>query len=364
MSAMERTSQSVRPAEHCRSPAPDVIDVRFIPSGLFGETPFHRWAAGAVALLAVAILFGLPISYLIGRAFGWNQGPEIILAGGFLFGLAMMLFIRRCRASRDPAYKGEVREAVRRGEPWRIVRQAAQKHSLLRSPQPLDIAVQEFPKCGLAGTTLRLWHERSLPELPPPSRIRFEPHSLDESDPQFSELEATTFTSTSDEVASSPAPLRQGSSPGFTKRLIRNHRLRGGWPLLAILVIGFLPGVVGAVLRRQVTVEVFVYGLLLVSVYLVPAAGLFGTRQWLLVPGGLVVRKARLWDQRFLVRLFDRRRSVLCILHQRDGRWAVQVADAEHREQTLATDREVALLLRTWRSPLEPPPPDRLADLV
>ncbi len=92
--------------------------------------------------------------------------------------------------------------------------------------------------------------------------------------------------------------------------------------------------------------------------------GPYERAQWLLVPGGVLVRKAVRRSTRSRLHLFDRRRSTLCLSQYRRQRWLVVAADAEECEQTLATDREAHFLLRAWLSPLEPPPADRLTDLT
>jgi hypothetical protein len=88
------------------------------------------------------------------------------------------------------------------------------------------------------------------------------------------------------------------------------------------------------------------------------------SQQWLLVPGGLVVRTSSFRRRGWKVHLFVRSRSALVAYRQMKLRWTICVADPEANQMTMITPTECHALLRAWLSPLEPPDPDRLSDLT
>ena len=69
-------------------------------------------------------------------------------------------------------------------------------------------------------------------------------------------------------------------------------------------------------------------------------------------------------DRASRVHLFKRRSAILCAYQYQKHQWVVSAADAEAADTTLATDKEVDLLLRAWLSPVPPPAAEQLSDLV
>ena len=97
---------------------------------------------------------------------------------------------------------------------------------------------------------------------------------------------------------------------------------------------------------------------------LVGAAGAWTwRRQWLLVPGGLVLRKARWTGGAWRIHLYRRRSSVLLVQQMHRDKWMLCVADAETSDATRLTKTEAHVALSCWLSPLPPPPAERLRDL-
>ena len=87
-------------------------------------------------------------------------------------------------------------------------------------------------------------------------------------------------------------------------------------------------------------------------------------RQFLLVPGGLVVRKTvRKAPSEWNVHVHARISSVLLVHHKAKHSWLICVADAKARNTVLVTKAEVEMLLRAWLSPLMPPAVEQLSDL-
>ena len=110
--------------------------------------------------------------------------------------------------------------------------------------------------------------------------------------------------------------------------------------------------------------EMFLYSGIVVGLLLVGAAGAWSwRRQWLLVPGGLVLRKGRWTGGAWRIHLYRRRSSVLLVQQMHRDQWMLCVADAEASDATHLTKTEAHVVLSCWLSPLPPPPAERLRDL-
>ena len=87
-------------------------------------------------------------------------------------------------------------------------------------------------------------------------------------------------------------------------------------------------------------------------------------RQFLLVPGGLVVRKpVRKAPGEWHLHVHARLSSVLLVHRKSKRLWLICVADAKAHHTALITEAEVDMLLRAWLSPLVPPLVEQLSDL-
>ena len=87
-------------------------------------------------------------------------------------------------------------------------------------------------------------------------------------------------------------------------------------------------------------------------------------RQWLVAPGGLILRESSFCRRAWKLHLFDRRQSVLIAHRASKRQWVAFVADREMHRQATLTESEAEFLLRAWLSPLRPPPVERLSDLT
>ena len=87
------------------------------------------------------------------------------------------------------------------------------------------------------------------------------------------------------------------------------------------------------------------------------------TRQWYVVPGGLVLRYSSWSSGKWKVRLFNRRCSVLIAYEAHNENWHCWVADAESDETLTGDENTITNALRAWLSPLEPPKIEQLSDL-
>ena len=87
-----------------------------------------------------------------------------------------------------------------------------------------------------------------------------------------------------------------------------------------------------------------------------------GQLDWLIVPGGLVHRRAGRLRSTWNLHVFDRRCSLLIAYHESADEWKVTVADELRQETLSANDEQVRCLLSAWLSPIAPPKAEQLAD--
>ena len=137
--------------------------------------------------------------------------------------------------------------------------------------------------------------------------------------------------------------------------------------MLFFALLLFLFGL-GVYLTGQRNDEMLLYLGIFAGVVLVGAAGAWAgawswRRQWLLVPGGLVLRKARWTGGAWRIHLYRRRSSVLLVKQMNRDQWMLCVADAEASDATRLTKTEAHVALSSWLSPIPPPPAERLRDL-
>jgi hypothetical protein len=220
---------------------------------------------------------------------------------------------------------------------------------------------------GCTNKTFRVYDEKWAPPAISPIHQNFEARLLDQADTGFVELEAMTEVDefgVERDRSTLRGTERDLDQKDILLKLKRNITLSGGWtPIVLYLFIVVVSGAkVWSTRRIQFDFVVFA-GLLL--------ACLFGIRkrswstQWLLVPGGLVVRRARSRSDTWKLQVFDRRQSLLVAMPgDFDNSWSVIVADSQGHDQRNLTDVECVLLLRTWLSRQSPPHVDRLSDLV
>lgn len=104
------------------------------------------------------------------------------------------------------------------------------------------------------------------------------------------------------------------------------------------------------------------------SITVLAGIGIWGLREllirdrWLLVPGGVVVRSSRGARAGVDVKVYDRRKSVACVLELTDSDWLVTLRSGPLLAQRRVTPAQLQRFLRTWMSPI-PPPVERLVDL-
>ena len=88
------------------------------------------------------------------------------------------------------------------------------------------------------------------------------------------------------------------------------------------------------------------------------------SKQWFLVPAGLVVRTTGWLRKRATIHLFERRNCVLAVLRRNPNRWSLIVANRAQVESLGATPDQARQFLRAWLSPLDSPTIEQLSELI
>lgn len=205
-------------------------------------------------------------------------------------------------------------------------------------------------------------------DLPPrfqfePIEFPFQPTPLHEADAAFRELEAGLQDA---ERSGSATNRICGARKTMYRRIHPQIYLTG---FLIFYVIFAL--IVGSVYYRLSSgtgsINYFIYlQLILPFIFLAPTWYRFRAEKWrwILVPGGLVLRRPRRHTAGSDVHLFVRERSVIVIRRASLLFWKVNIWDGKELGLAHLRASEVELLLRAWLSPLAPPPVEKLVDLT
>lgn len=330
---------------------PGFADVRMLKPSLLGIGPY-----------------GLGVSMLVGGSAGmvgriWNLPLGLIVIVLVPFAILLGKAANKLDGRGTKRAVGQILE--KDDDPQANLRAAAKLGGLVFTKlAPISVMTRAMGKIGRIGETYQLWW-KAEPDSVEPLTMVFEPRLLDEADVGFEELAQATASKTGASDANS------SEAPGWREDMLemrgvqRNIRLKGGWPLLSIVAVLVLFALLDALRSHAVTWLLLVAIGSCFALFFIPARSRwFATSHWLLVPGGILHRKAKTRDRKVTLHLFVRRHSVMTIYQQRNrGVWLLTVADAEASETTVVTDRERQLLLRAWLSPVEPPPLERLVDL-
>ncbi len=198
-----------------------------------------------------------------------------------------------------------------------------------------------------------------------PIDVPFEPAPLDESVAIFAGLEHDAVQDARSDLAAAASTTTRGrqKKTGLGRRV----RLFGGWPVVVVVGILGLAQALGQLASGALSPAAFVLIMAAAAIAFFGVGGVGAwrhNRQFLLVPGGLVVRKpVRKAPGEWNVHVHARVSSVLLGYQKAKHSWLICVADAKVHNTALVTKAEVEMLLRAWLSPLTPPPVEQLSDL-
>lgn len=295
----------------------------------------------AVALIVVLLMGVLAIAIIKLAGLKPEQYPFALL------GVMMAAFI--------PAYATILKHYARynrqlqkwqtesHDEPTRTHVESLIRIGIGRPGRPLEPLADWLLSKRRFGEVIRI-HFGAADECGPPLTEHFEPLLLKEGDPTFATVESMNMDV---EVSGLLA----------IKRKFHEFLSRGENTLIFISICLMCSGysIVGGGTK----------GILVMIV-----AGVFGmicfcssrAGQWLLVPGGLLIRSQPWFSDRSQLELLTPNEAVLVFYIRRDVTW-VLVAGSNRRFRKCVTRREADLLVRAWCSPLSPPSIELLTDL-
>jgi hypothetical protein len=242
--------------------------------------------------------------------------------------------VRRCAASADP-------QDVADDLPKLI--DAARG---LGVPAGLRAVAAVVHERGGAGKSIRIVRSAFPQPQPEPLDVPFQPQPLNEAH--------TALPCAGGGAGDSTASTQRSE---FRRRVL----LRGGWWVFALGVIPAALQLLASVFRKDVA-DVLMLATLVALLLFAPVDWRFN-RQWFLVPGGVVLRKAGWRSARWTLHLFERTSSVLFVGMSARTQWLAAVADGKEASHLQVTPAEADLLLRAWLSSVPPPPIETLSDL-
>lgn len=212
---------------------------------------------------------------------------------------------------------------------------------------------------GRRNVVARVSRKEKSQSLNPLTEV-FEPVPVDESVSLFVALERDD-----DQNFPQGLPATDMDQRDATRKFKRNMTLAGGFGMVFLFGFNAIMAAFESWQSKRIHPNLIMW-----TAWLVVAFFGFGGRgayswkqQWMLVPGGIVSRRLRMFRSATELHLFKRTESVLIAQAAQQKLWAVHVADAGASQMARMTAREAHLLLRAWLSPIPPPPIEQLTDL-
>jgi len=221
--------------------------------------------------------------------------------------------------------------------------------------------VTTLRELGFRNRPIIIHWMRLPPPLQPPIDVPIEPIPLDEADSTFHAIELG-FLNAVDEVADGS---RRSASHELTIRRLRKTYLYTGI-LFSVVMMSFLfvMTAIASMLSARFDPMLMFFALMLLSASLPLLMGGAVGPAWLLVTGGLVMRKAKKRGMASDVHLFVPEGTSLLIRPLNKRLWQMIVSDEKEFGIAQISDRELTMLLRAWLSPIPPPSVEKLVDLT
>ncbi|MCH7993866.1 MAG: hypothetical protein IIB57_05410, partial [Planctomycetes bacterium] len=169
-----------------------------------------------------------------------------------------------------------------------------------------------------------------------------------------------------DSAVQTPADVDEPESR-FTREIRRTRKLSGvTGSAIAFCLVTFFLVAVGLIIIGQIFGAALLVALLVFSFFGGSSSSrvLSNKDCWLLVPGGLLVRRSGWRSGGVSLHRYERSQAVLVVLRSKGTVWLSAVSDGRSLHFTSVTKDEVSLLLRCWLSPLRPLPIDRYSDFA
>ena len=329
-----------------------LVDIGFDPLG-------GRWAraVGRVFLALGALVVALILAAILGAATGSiivAMLPVVFLIVGCV--VKELLWRRAFRQENNRIVREQKEQPLAE-----FVREClGEEGQICGSLQyRVDVSMRALLATGRLNNAIRISSKPSE-EAVKPFQFIFEPQPLDEADPTFLQLEALEAADPTDTLTLRDARLT--SDPAWL-RLKRKIALRGGWILTGVVLLPVLIHAWRSYRQGAVNWQFVLWVACLVFTLFGNVGAWSWRKQWLVVPGGLILRKAGLRDGRwrlFVLRPCD---SILALYKRSRQLWILCVAREGLLERTVVTKREAEFVLRAWLSPLSPPAVEKLTDL-
>ena len=312
--------------------------------------PSFRGSVSYLAAILAGVLTGAASSSRIGT------GPLMwCLEVGTIGLLVFLLNFHRNRRARNRAWLASLQLVPLGSADFvRVVVERSRKGGAVASVRE---ALQVLLAHGQHGTTIRAGALADRVR-PAPLTFPFEPQPLNEALSTLMDAQARA------QAAGEPDRPPTGPQSSFIAQLVqRNVALNGGRLLIALFALSWVTSLHEAISKRELSPYFIFITLALPLMLFWPNGPRWLSRQWFLVPGGLVLRRAPWFQRHWTLHLFNRQTSVLLVGRLHRQRWGLFVADNTRNDYALITEDEAQFVLRAWLSPLPPPPLDRLADL-
>lgn len=325
-------------------------DILSVPVASFrGQSLFHTFIllVGGLALAALLLVF---LEFSVSPILTWPLSLALVVAG-------CIPFVRAKRRGEFAHIRSVVRQSSQGGLQTAIVEAVSGSYSVSFESAVLQI-MKELSAQGRAGLVVRFHTPDSLLQVNP-YVTPFEPCPLGLNSAATAELENA-------ETGRDAIDGNHNTIPNTSFRT--RHPI--SWLVFAIavkfapLLFFFVIQPLSRVVSTGIISRWDLFTILIVPL-IVGAIGLRPSRkqiQYFAVPGGVLVRTARWWDEKAKLRVMTRSSCVLGIVVEQDSLTYVIIADTVREEQLLLNSSAVTVLLRAWLSPLPPPDVSKLVD--
>ena len=315
-----------------------------------------RWFNLGIIILVYVLLLIALIRVVTWFASVNNEAPLFFLLG-LIIAAAIILFV--VLFVRQSQHRQALRQIAAEQGPVAGAKYLVRIEPIYGATTFVPDLVDAMVASKRENVTLRFFYSKH-PIPITPFVDTFPPLALNETDTEFIQVEQAGQT-----VSAGDRSERDlTDDDALIRRVRRNLLFRGGWPALMSLAWMSVIGVFLFIHHYQYAGFILIPVIIsAASIFLASGPGLLSNQHWLIVPGGLILRRGTRTTGQSRLHVFDRRTSVLCVVQDRRPPWMVQVGDGHEQHTILATEKETQMLLRAWLSPLAPPPVEKLVDL-
>ena len=273
----------------------------------------------------------------------------MIIAGLLIMGICGLVAAQR---KNDKYYKIRIQEMMSRSTALPLrkrLEEILSRRQYLSPRNTLKIAVKQLAEEQHWGLAIRVAPAETLRPLQPVP-FAFEPRRIDDLE-SLSLMDTKDSTVTESRVAAKVLP----------RGVRRNVLLKGSWFLLGIFLFNWIIALFESIRNGFVQFNLILFSVAILGFAFIPANQSWKS-QFIVMPGGLLVRKHKWREKGWRLTLFRRASSCVMMYPLWRQQWILTVSDGENCESVLGLRAELEMTLRAWLSPLEPPPLERLSD--